>query len=52
MNNEKEYFAEMTVCYFYPGYQMHFSSIRKFKEKDIRGYEMIMKGYGIRDVVP
>ena len=52
MNNEKEYFAEMTVCYFYPGYQTHFPSIRKFKEKDAKGYEMIMKGYGIRDVVP
>lgn len=51
MKDDKEYFAELTALYFYPGYQRLFGSKEEFKQKDPEGYKMIIKSYGLKDEV-
>ena len=49
MKDDKEYFAELTVLYFYPGYQRLFNSKKEFLQRDPEGYKMIVKSYKLKD---
>lgn len=49
MNNEREYFADLTAVFFVPKYRNYYSTTKEFKEKDPQGFSMVLKAYGLKD---
>ena len=49
MNNEREYFADLTAVFFVPKFRDYFTTTVEFKEKDPQGFSMILKAYSLKD---
>ncbi len=49
MNNEREYFADLTAVFFVPKYRNYYATTKEFKEKDPIGFNMVIKAYGVKD---